>query len=209
MLKSVQTEKAKRKVFRLSRVIDEDRQFFNDMNLDINDQKEVASLINEKLLKIPQEELLDLPFRSSQRKRYRSRFSDGTFPVFYSALEEETAKAEVSYLFKKKFVGNPQENRTAYYQIFSCAFNGLEKDLRNKEADWPDLKHDNDYSFRNKLGKEVLKLKIGGLVVPSARHIGSNLPIFTRRAVNGVKLRGVMKVTFLYDSGDVCIEDLR
>ena len=209
MLESVQTERGQRKVFRLSRVVEADRRFFTDMNLDDKDQKELAAFFQENPGESPQEALLESPFRFSSRRRYRTRFSDGSFPVFYSALAEETAKAEVSYWYRKRFVGKPQSDRTAYYQMFSCAFEGLEKDLRSKAADWSDLTHDNDYSFCNRLGKEARALKIDGLIVPSARHKGSNMPIFTRRSVSGAELGGVVTVTFLYDSGDVRIEDLR
>ncbi len=209
MLESVQTERGQRKVFRLSRVVEMDQRFFTDMNLDDNDQKELAALFHENPGENPQEALLESPFLFSPRRRYRTRFSDGSFPVFYSSLAEETAKAEVSYWFQKRFVGKPQNDRTAYYQVFSCVFKGLEKDLRSKAADWPDLTHDNDYSFYNGLGKEARALKIDGLIVPSARHEGSNMPIFTRRAVSGVELGRVVTVTFLYDSGDVRIENQR
>ena len=43
------------------------------------------------------DELLDGPFQPKPRLRSRTRFSDGSFPVFYSSLDAVTAEAEIGY----------------------------------------------------------------------------------------------------------------
>ena len=133
-------------------------------------------------------------------------FLDGSFPVFYSALAMETAQAEVAYWFGKVYAGRPQGARTAYYQSFRCTFEGLEKDLRPKTRDWPDLVHDSDYSFCNRLGAEAREQGVDGLIVPSARHEGANMPIFARKAVSDPELEGIVRITYSPDADETSID---
>ena len=156
----------------------------------------------------PIEELLDGPFRARAKLRSKTRFSDGSFPVFYSALAAETAEAETAYWFRKNYAGKPRSDRRAYYQGFHCTFEGLEKDLRSRVSDWPDLVHDSDYSFCNRLGVEARDGGIDGLVVPSARHEGANMPIFVRQAISGPELEAIVAMTFSPDTGEVSVEYL-
>ncbi|MFV2035041.1 MAG: RES family NAD+ phosphorylase [Halocynthiibacter sp.] len=125
-----------------------------------------------------------------------TRFSDGSFPVFYSALEPETAAAEIKYRVPK-IVGTPNRPRTVYYSRFSCDFDGSVKDLLSKHVDWHDLTHDSDYSFCNRLGAEAINTELDGLVVPSARRSGGvNLPVFKRRAISNPVIHAIVAVTF-------------
>ncbi len=149
------------------------------------------------------EYLLDKPFR--RKAKFKTRFSDGSFPVFYGALAAGTAEAEVAYHFGNGYAGKPQGKRTAYYRGFRCTFAGLEKDLRSKARDWPDLVHDSDYSFCNRLGAEARERGIDGLVVPSARHDGANMPIFARRALSDPELGAIVAMTYSPDTGEVSI----
>ena len=151
------------------------------------------------------EELCDAPFRPRQRLRRRTRFSDGSFPVFYSSLDPATAEAEVCHWFRSR-AGRPQGTRLAYYQGLSCRFRGQEGDLRAKMDEWPDLKHDSDYTFCNALGREAHQMGIDGLVVPSVRHDGDNLPVFSREAISGAELNDVVVVIYDPDSGEVGVQ---
>ena len=208
MLDEVSGERSRRIVFRLSRVSANDDRFLADLNLDAEAHDELFDLLSERIPQDPIGELIDGPFRPGARLRNRTRFSDGSFPVFYSALAAETAEAEVAYWFRKEYAGKPQSDRTAYYQGFRCTFEGLEKDLRSKARDWPDLVHDSDYSFCNRLGAEARERAIDGLVVPSARHEKANMPIFARRAVSGPELEGIVAMTYSPDTGEVSIKHL-
>ena len=87
-------------------------------------------------------------------------------------------------------------------------FDGVEKDLRPKVREWPDLVHDRDYSFCNQLGAEARALGIDGLVVPSARHEGANMPIFARRALSDPQLADIVAVTYRIDRNDVVVARL-
>lgn len=206
MLSEIPGERTTRTVFRLARASASDSQFLDELGLDAQARDELLGLLSERLSLRTSEELLDGPFRSRARLRHSTRFSDGSFPVFYSALEPETAKAEVAHWFRRDYVGTPRRIRKAYYQRFRCVFEGLEKDLRPKADDWPDLVHPTDYSFCNQLGMEAREEGVDGLIVPSARHAGDNLPIFIRRAVSQPKLEDLVTMTYDPNTDEVSIE---
>lgn len=196
MLDEIRSERNQRVVFRLSRVSARDDKFLSELDLDEEGLEELSTLLNGRIPSNPIEELIEGPFRPRKKLRNKTRFSDGSFPVFYSALATETAEAEVAYWFQKEYAGRPRDKRTAYYQGFHCTFEGLEKDLRHKTADWPKLVHDSDYSFCNLLGEEARQQKIDGLIVPSVRHEGSNVPIFAQQAVSDPELDGIVAITY-------------
>lgn len=170
----------------------------------------MLELLGSREISDTPEELYDGPFRPKRRlhkEGYRTRFSDGSFPVFYSALEPETAAAEIKYWFVK-FAGTPTRPRTAYYSRFSCDFDGSTKDLRPKHEDWPDLTHDNDYRFCNSLGAEAMDAELDGLVTPSARRSdGTNLPVFRRRAIDNPVVHALVAVTLDPSTGEVVLTE--
>ena len=206
MLDGIPSERNSRIVFRLSRVSANDDQFLAELNVDAVAREELVNLLSGRIPQDPIEELLDGPFRLRAKFRTKTRFSDATFPVFYSAPAVETAKAEMAYWFRKDYVGKPRRNRTPYFQSFRCRFEGLEKDLRSKARDWPNLVHESDYSFCNQLGVEAREGGVDGLVVPSARHEGANMPIFVRHAISGPESEGIVEMTYSPDTGEVSID---
>ena len=150
------------------------------------------------------DELCDAPFRPKRKLRRRTRYSDGTFPVFYSSLAPETAEAEVGY-WLPVVMGRPKTARTIYYLRLECTFSGREKDLRAKVSAWPNLVHEADYTFCNQLGAEARKLGLDALVVPSARHVGANLPVFGRHAIREAELGDAVALAYDPVSGDVTV----
>ena len=152
-------------------------------------------------------ELLDGPFRP-RRKRDRTRFSDGSFPVFYSALEVETAEAEMKHrvpIYNK----NSDKRKTFFYSKFSCDFHGLEIDLRTKVREWPDLIHDNDYSLCNRIGAEARRLELDGLVTWSARREdGVNLPVFSRQAIGQPRSEGFVAMEHDPGTNEVTVRQI-
>ena len=150
------------------------------------------------------EELCDGPFRRLRKLRNRSRFSDGSFPVFYGSLEAATAEAEIRHWFPR-YAGTPNRRRPARYQWLQCTFRGAEKDLRSKVADWPDLIHTSDYTFCNKIGAEASEANLDALVVVSARCQGTNLPVFRRPALSEPVLGSTVTVTLDPHTGEVSV----
>lgn len=126
--------------------------------------------------------LLSIPFRRKRRRR-ATRFSDGSFPVFYGSLEPETARSEVQH-WAPSFLGRPGQSRTACYRLFRCSFRGVEKDLRPYREKWPALVQGTGYAFCNRIGAEAIRLAVDGLLTWSARRPeGTNLPVFSRASL--------------------------
>ena len=139
------------------------------------------------------DDLFEIPFQPIEKKEveYRpTRFSNGSFPVFYSSLEPETAEAEVKYLFLRR--DKKERVKTLYYTKFSVDFDGTIQNLVSKKTEWPKPIHDSDYAFCNQLAKSAKKLGLAGLIVPSARSDGINLPVFSRKSLNNPKIFDIL-----------------
>ena len=179
MLSALPLETCSHRVFRLAY-----RQSINDFlrqrDFDAKDIGEIAALLRSAGIRDSLEALSDDPFR----RKSATRFSDGSFPVFYCSLEAATAEAETRHRLPR-FIDQSDAPRTVWYSRFACDFNGTVKDLRRKQADWPKLTHDSNYGFCNGLGKEAVEEGLDGLLAPSARRDGgTNLPVFRRGAID-------------------------
>ena len=185
-------------------------EFLSSHGFDGESASEMLELLESRGISDAPEKLCDGPFRSKprlQKMGYRTRFSDGTFPVFYASLEPETAAAEIQYWFPK-IAGTPSRPRTAYYSRFSCDFDGSIKNLKPKHADWPNLTHKTDYRFCNTLGAEAAASELDGLVTPSARRSdGTNLPVFKRRAISSPVVHALVGVTLDPSTGEVSLTE--
>lgn len=203
MLEQISRVESHRQLFRLAS-IPEDQQFLAELGLDAQARDELTELLAETGAVAPMNELLDGPFRQ-RRKASPSRFSDGSFPVLYTSLEAATAEAEVAHWLPSR-VGNPSTPRVVYYSLFTCAFEGSEIDLRPKVKDWPDLVHDSDYSLCNLIGAEARSLEIDGLITWSARREnGTNVPVFSRKAVSQPNPERLVALTYEPSSREVSV----
>lgn len=82
-------------------------------------------------------DLISGPFsRRGTSTNVTGRFSAEDFPVFYSALDEPTAAAEIQH-----YMSHPDPPTAGQYhkEYFTCAFVGAVRDLRPHVAAWPDL----------------------------------------------------------------------
>lgn len=192
-----------RKTFRLA--VAHNYDLLSDLGLDGAGQEELKALLQKTGYDRVPDTFLDTAFRKSKRLGTKTRFSDGSFPVFYSSLETSTAEAEIRY-WMPRVMGKPTAMRTAYYQEVTCTFDGIEKDLRGMVGQWPDLIHKTDYKFCNRLGAEAVRSNVDAFVTPSVRRSsGSNLPIFNRRAASSAELGSVSAFTFNPQTGDVTV----
>ena len=203
MLERIPRAENTRQVFRVAS-IEQDEQFNDELGLDGEALRELLALRADAGSGRYPDELLDGPFRP-KRKRFPSRFSDGSFSVLYTALEAETAEAEARNSFPKR-IGKPKGPRVAFFSLFSCTFDGTEIDLRPKVADWPDLVNDDDYSFCNQIGAEAKRLELDGLVTWSVRRRdGANLPVFSRQSVSRPSPERLVALTYDPASGNVAV----
>ena len=204
LLDEIPTVRNHWRIYRLAPLLQDD-QFLAELELDALGEQEMQQLLVAAGYRPTSlEELCDAPFRPKRRLKRKTRYSDGSYPVFYSSLDPKTAEAEVAHWFRKGFGGSPQGQRSAYYQRFTCLFEGEEKDLRDKQSEWPELVHDSDYTFCNRIGTEAVRLELDGLVVPSARREnGSNLPVFKRPAIRDPESQDLVKITLNPRTGKV------
>ena len=198
MLEGIESQDAHRQVYRLASIPAVDA-LIADLGLDTQSEEDLRALLANRRWGTGPSELLDGPFRTKHSFRRRSRYSDGSFPVFYGSLEITTAHAEVRYRLSM-CGGSPTRKRRAYFQQFQCTFRGKEKDLRPRLGDWPDLVHGSDYSFCNQLGAEAYRIGLDGLIAPSARCNGANQPILRRRAIDNSVLDELVSVEYGHES---------
>ena len=203
MLGELPGQRNHRQVFRLASIPSDDG-FLAELELDAVGRVELRNLLASSGHGTGLDDLCGGPFRRKRRFRPLTRFSDGSFPVFYSSLDAATAQAEMQHWFSF-YAGQPRKPRTAHYLRFSCTFEGIEKDLRPKVADWPDLVHESDYEFCNRIGAEAKRSGLDGLVTPSARHEGTNLPIFAREAISNPSRHDFVAFTYHPDTGEVAV----
>jgi hypothetical protein len=82
---------------------------------------------------------LDAPFAlrsSALRPGFRQRFSDDSLRAFYSALEAETAVAEVVHHARVEARPGGEEPRRLHYAHLTCRFQGEAIDLRPEAGRW-------------------------------------------------------------------------
>ena len=208
MLEKIPSQRYQRKIFRLASISLDDEEFTSQLQLDDQGIDELRVFLGSNANNQNIEELLDAPFRTKRKFKRATRFSDGTFPVFYSSLDAVTAEAEIKY-WLPKYIGQSKNTRTVYYRQFSCIFDGDEMDLRSKISDWPDLIHDNDYTFCNQIGAEAKNLNLDGIVTVSVRrNKGANLPIFSRSAVRDPEPEVVLAMTYDPNNEEVTIQHI-
>ncbi|MGQ0664735.1 MAG: RES family NAD+ phosphorylase [Pseudomonadota bacterium] len=173
------------------------------------DAGEVLNILGRDATPSEVTDLLDGPFKRKARLGGiygpKTRFSDGSWPVFYGALELETARDEVQHHHARDVLTDPSHPWTAYYRYFRCAFTGSTKDLRSKLAEWPELVCE-DWTFCQKLGREAHGSDLDGLFSPSARTTdGTNLPVFKRAALSNPEILGRAAFSVNPGSRDVSV----
>ena len=205
MLEAIPTERTHHRVHRFANHKGAVR-FLHEEGLDPQGVDEMVELLASAGLLDPPDVLCEAPFKPKRRlKPDITRFSDGSYPVFYCAIERETARAEAEHWFSH-FAGKPKGDRTVLYSCFACDFSGDTKDLRPKLDEWPALTYPDDYRLCNTLGAEALKIQLDALLAPSARRPqGTNLPVFARRAINNPGDLIRMMATYHPDTGKVSV----
>jgi len=156
------------------------------MQINADGISDMLSLLRERNVNDEVEELIKGPF--SPKLSYvppQTRFSDGNLRVLYTALERETAKAEIWHRHVKPMLEGGNRRRTLYFRFAACDFSGSVKDLRPNLQDWPFLTSDDGYNRCNVLAQEASSTGLAGILTWSARiRNGTNLPVFKEVALS-------------------------
>ena len=179
---------------------EEDANLLQEMGIAPENTQEMLVFLRDRNKSDSLESLLDKPFKPKpQLAPQATRFSDGTIPVFYSALELETAEGEVASWYVKYALNNASDERTAYYRRFTCNFQGDVKDLGPYSEAMPYLIQDkaNGYPHCNRIGAAAVSEALDGLLTPSAQTPkGTCLPVFSREALSNPQGQGFVAFRF-------------
>lgn len=204
-------------VYRLAR-IPNIRTFISKMRISaVGEQEVVSATMNAGRNFRPQvrlNNLLDMPFaaRDSRKPIHSTRYSDGSHRVFYSSLDIRTAERETISWAERKFIGRPSRDRKLHYDEFSCNFTGKVRDISESNSLMNKLTDPDDYRYCNQLGTDAVSLGLDGLVVPSARCSGKNLPVFARPALSSPRRVGFAVLVWRQETKKITLEkttDLR
>ena len=121
MLETIVSRNSRRRVFRLANLPLDDLR--DELQFDAQSNDELQEILAAVGYRTDLDELCAGPFRPKRRLCPKTRFSDGSFSVFYSSLDTTTAEAEIRYWFPRfcEYAGSP---RPAYYHRFRCTFRG-------------------------------------------------------------------------------------
>lgn len=162
-------------------VIPDHLQLLASLDLDALGIEEVLEDLRQRGVSTSIQEFFFSPFHrtADTSQRFQSRFSDGSWPIKYSALEPATSLAECQHTRKKYVLNNGTRSATLVFSTLSFSFSGDVKDLRPKKTDWPFLTSDDGYDTCNQIAREARTAGLSGLLTPSARAAdGTCLPIF-------------------------------
>jgi hypothetical protein len=110
------------------------------------------------------------------------RYGDGSWPVYYAALEYATCVAELAYHLR-----NSLEAR--HFVMVACDLTGPVLILCGHEGKYPDLvsQTESGYEFCQKLADQA-RAANDALHAPSARReTGTCVPVFARRALSNAQ----------------------
>lgn len=111
-----------------------------------------------------------------------SRFSKGTFGVWYGSEQLETTIHETVYHWKEGFLKDAGfdslDNVSVERRVHLVHCDGALINLTDKKDSWPEL-IGNEYGPCQELGRKIHRQGHPGLWTPSARHPGTNAAVFS------------------------------
>lgn len=101
-----------------------------------------------------------------------SRFTDGTFGVFYAANDLETAIAETRYHRERFMLATAQTHMELDMRVYVIDLAGDLHDLRGQKAAYPLVYHNDNYAAAQHLAKSLRKDGSNGVAYDSVRRDG-------------------------------------
>lgn len=126
---------------------------------------------------------IDYPFKNSSQ----SRFSDGSFGVWYGADTIETTVYETIYHWQKKFLDDAGFNKPGVVgerKIYLVQCDSALIDLRPAIMSYPEIVHPSDYTATHAIGSKIHRESHPGLITRSARTEGDIYAIFTPKVLS-------------------------
>ena len=101
-----------------------------------------------------------------------SRFSDGTYGVFYAANNLDTAIAETRHHRERFMRATGQPRMELDMRVYLVDLEGELHDLRGQRATQPLVYHTDNYAAGRRLGRTLRESGSGGIAYDSVRRIG-------------------------------------
>lgn len=137
-----------------------------------------------------------------------SRFSDGTYGVWYGSELVETTVYESAYHWYRGLLSDAGFERMtviAERKVYSVACNAALLDLRNAVDKHPDLLHPSDYAFCQSVGSRIHREGHPGLLTPSVRRPGGeNVAIFNPDVLSNP--RDNCQLTYRLEDDQIVVE---
>lgn len=147
---------------------------------------------------------IEWPFKNWRH----SRFSDGSFGVWYGSESVETTVYESAYHWVRGFLadaGFEREAVVAERKVYRVACAAALLDTRPAVASHPDLLHPSDYSLCQSVGARLHREGHPGLLTPSVRRpAGLNCVLFNPRVLS--QLRHQCQLTYRLAAGQLVVE---
>ncbi len=123
-----------------------------------------------------------------ERRWLNTRFSDGTFGVWYGCLEFDTTIYETIFHWKKflraSHYDQIKEEIVTERRVFKVRCQSELYDISNQYHRFPEIRDSKNYSYTQALGKRVKAEEKAGLLFRSARCNGINAAIFTAEVLS-------------------------
>ena len=108
-----------------------------------------------------------------------SRFTDGTYGVYYAAKDLNTAIAESRHHRERFMRATAQGRMELDMRVCTADLDGEVHDLRNRKSIYPSIYRDDDYAAAQDLAKSLRKDGYNGIAYDSVRwHDGECAAIF-------------------------------
>lgn len=137
-----------------------------------------------------------------------SRFSDGTYGVWYGSESVETTVHESAYHWYRGLLSDAGFERmevVAERKVYSVACNAALLDFRKAADDHPDLLHPSDYAFCQSVGSRIHREGHPGLFTQSVRRpTGENVAIFNADVLSNP--RHNYQLTYRLEDDQIVVE---
>lgn len=161
--------------------------------------------------------VLDRPFEDAQwfnaiawpfKHWQASRFSDGSFGVWYGSKTIETTVYESAYHWYRGLLsdaGFEEMAVTVERKVYLVACKAALLDFRQAADALPDLLHPSDYTFCQAVGARIHREGHPGLLTHSVRwRAGENLAIFNPAVLSNP--RHTCQLTYRLEGGRIAVE---
>ncbi len=131
-----------------------------------------------------------------------SRFSDGSYGVFYAGRELETAVAESKHHRERFLRATGQGRIEVDMSAFGLDLVGDLHDLRGRRSDYPEVHAVNDHSAGRRLAAGLREDGANGIVYESVRHPGGECAAVSRPKLLS-RVRRTRRLCFVWDGREI------